>query len=447
MAICAAPSGHDSGETDLFRAAIRQAIQDALGQGLAEPPDQAAAYHLLTSPDLPWSEDRETLCSLAAVDEFRLVQWSREKLPPQPAPPPLDADAVTLLELFADQRMIPLKRLADEFDMDRKAVRAAVALCQRNGWTCWLSSKACHRWDVPETADARSALSMSPPRDLPQKMEDVLKILDRPMTAKMVGFAAGLGDNGVRETLHALVEAGCVTARTMPIRYRITDAGRGAVAVRGGWQSKVLAAMIDHGEPMSAEEIRGVGGHRSLKPLVKDKLVARVGSAGDAKAKWYSRTGKDVPLDVLAAVNRELDRIDGEDILAALRTHGPFTLAHLTEQLPISRGLVYRLLIELEHEGKVQREKPRPRVRATAAGRAALSVDSVRRSTQAYTALVALIDAGAGGIEVERITDGPIATLRRLGYAEAIDQQGTRRAEVWSLVETDQADAPAKLAA
>lgn len=189
-----------------------------------------------------------------------------------------------------------------------------------------------------------------------------------------------------------------------------------------------------------------VGGHRTLKPLVKDKLVARVGSAGDAKAKWFSR-GKDVPLDVLAAVNRELDRIDGEDILAAMRIHGPSTLTHLTEQLPISRGLVYRLLIELEHQGKAQRETPRPRVVATAAGRAALSNASLCRTTKCYPALVSLVDAGADGIQIERITHEPFATLIRSGYAEWVEQRGTKRAEVWSLADADQAERPTALAA
>jgi predicted ArsR family transcriptional regulator len=478
MSICSDLTGHETGEVDLFRAAVRQAISDALGQGLCEPLDQSSAYHLLTSDHEPWREDRETLCSLAAVDEATLTRWSRDNLPPQPAPPPLDANAVSLLEEFEHRHTIPLKELADEFGMPSKAVRIAVGLLRANGWQAWIDSTNVCRWDKPESADARSALSMSPARSLEEKMRDVLHVLDRPMTAKMVGFATSLGDNGARAALDALLAGGYVNVRTMPTTYRVTDAGRSAVAVRGGWQSKTLAAMIEHGKPLSMEEIRRIAGHRSLKPLVADRLIARVGGVGDARAQWYCRTGKQLPppkpkpapepkivkpkvvkkpkpkivkpkvvkKPKPKIVKPKRIRVDGAGILDVLR-HGPSTVADLTGRLPIGKALVHRLLVQLEHEGKAQREKPKPRVRATAAGRAALSNATLRRTTKCYPSLVALVDAGADGIQIERITYEPYATLIRQGYAESIGQQGTKRAEVWSLVETDQADAPAKLAA
>jgi predicted ArsR family transcriptional regulator len=450
-----------SAEVDLHRAVVRQAIQDALGEGMLSPADQFSAYHLLTSPDLPWCEDRETLCALALVDEAKLVAWARETLPPQPDPPPLDCDAITLLELFEDQHTIPFSRLADEFDMPRKAVRAAVVLCQKNGWQVWIDSKNIYRWDVPESTDVRAAQALSP-RTAEEKMRDLLKVLDRPMTARGAAFAADLRPDRAREVLDALVEGGYATARTMPTKYRVTDAGRAAVGVKCGWQGKLLAAMIDHGEPMSADKIREIIGHRALKPLLRDKLIALAGSAGDAKARWYSRTGKQLPpqpepgrkpkvareqkptrddavLHSLAAVNRDLDRLDTADVIAALREHGPSTLDQITECVPISRGLVYRSLRTLERQGKAQRMTPKPRVCATDAGRAALAAGKVRRSTKTYEGLVSLVDAaGKDGILVERLTDEPVATLRRLGYAEAVGPQTTKRAEVWSLVDADE---------
>lgn len=480
MSICLNLTTVMDREVDLHRAVIRQAIYDAQGEGVALPQERAEAFHFLTSDQEPWSSDRETVCALALVDEFRLVQWARETLPRQPAPPPLDAGASTLLELFADEHTLPLSRLAVEFEMKRADVRNAVARLQVNGWHCWLDSKTVYRWDRSATAE-KTVVALST-RTVEEKRNAILHVLDRPLNCRQVAFAAGLNDSQTRETIDGLVADGLVVARTRPALFRITAKGHTELHSRRGGVCDLLKFLAEQSKPVTYAELKTVAGKSSIANSMKEGLVQRLGKCGDDRCLWYTRAGERHPFpeETMAVEpapppppkpkpapepkpkakapprswgwhqhrHASLRKSEARlaSVLDALR-HGPATAWELRRRLKLSDAAVHRALQKLEKRGLVQHRKRMPVYRVTDAGRDVLAG---RRGLRAHRNLLAEIaKAGNGGVAVAWDDRRGIGYLKLTHLIERIDNGPVRGCppREYCLADASELEVPTELAA